>query len=62
MLCLVDYLGFRVVAMTKVPLKPGPPAYGSNDGGATVFATVPELNNLMKAAATQLNLREHLAG
>lgn len=63
MLCLVDYLGFRVVAMTRLPLRPGaPPTYGSSDGGRTVHNSDPALSQKMQAAATQLNLCRHLAG
>ena len=63
MLCLVDYLGFRVVAMTRLPLRPGAaPAYGSNDGGNTVHNSDPELSRKMETAATQLNLCKHVAG
>jgi hypothetical protein len=59
---LVDYMGFRVMAMAELPITEdckSKPLYGSNDGGRTVRAADAKLNALMAATAAQLNLVEH---
>lgn len=40
--------GFRVVAMSVLPVDKTTIIYGSNDGGQTVFASNPKFNALMK--------------
>jgi hypothetical protein len=62
MIALLDYKGFRVIAMSVLPITKATLLYGSDDGGATVHAEDEELNRLMKAAARRLNLKGHTVG
>ncbi|PRP84060.1 hypothetical protein PROFUN_08522 [Planoprotostelium fungivorum] len=62
MMALVDYLGFRVVAMAVLPIDKTTLVYGSDDGGATVRDSDPELSSKMKLAAERLNLKGHVTG
>jgi len=41
---LIDYRGFRVVAMTVLPISPDTLVYGSVDGGKTVVNKDPHFN------------------
>jgi len=47
------------VAMSIVPIKPGSLKYGSDDGGKTIHADVPELNQKMEEVAKALNIKKH---
>ena len=62
MMTLVDYRGFRLIAMSHLPLKNESLIYGSKDAGLTVRASDPEFNGLMKKAGEKLNLAPHLCG
>ena len=62
MMTLVDYRGFRLIAMSLLPLKGESLIYGSKDAGLTVYASNPEFNGLMKKAGQKLNLAPHLCG
>lgn len=62
MVALIDYKGFRVIAMSVLPISKETLLYGSDDGGATVHADNEELNNLLRAAAKRLNLKGHTVG
>ena len=60
MLALVEYLGYRLLAMPILPLPSAvPPLLGSSDAGRTVFASEEELNSLMRSAAAELHLAAH---
>lgn len=57
LLCIVDYMGFRLIAMSTLPIKGRSSLlYGSMDGGRTV-ATSPETLDLTKKLANKLNLK-----
>jgi hypothetical protein len=59
LLCIVDYMGFRLIAMSTLPISGrGSLLYGSMDGGKSV-ATSPETLELTKKLAAKLNLKEH---
>jgi len=47
--------GFRVVAMSVVPVDKTTIIYGSHDGGQTVFASNPKFNALMKMVCNNIN-------
>eukprot|EP01126_Amoeba_proteus_P046132 TRINITY_DN5198_c0_g1_i5.p1 TRINITY_DN5198_c0_g1~~TRINITY_DN5198_c0_g1_i5.p1 ORF type:complete len:429 (+),score=94.60 TRINITY_DN5198_c0_g1_i5:1108-2394(+) len=59
LLCLIHYKGFCLMAVNKLPIGADTLKYGSGDGGKTVHASIPKLNNLMKEAGTRLNLAPH---
>jgi hypothetical protein len=59
LLCIIDYLGFRLIAMSTLPIKGRASLiYGSMDGGKTVM-TSPETVELTRAMGKKLNLKEH---
>ena len=62
MMTLVDYRGFRLIAMSLLPIQGDSLIYGSKDAGLTVHASDPEFNGLMKKAGQELNLAPHLCG
>lgn len=57
---LIDYRGFRLIAMPWLPITKSTIAYGSDDGGKTAHADIGELNELMKRAGKYLRLKPHL--
>ena len=62
MMALVDYRGFRLIAMSVLPIKGKSLIYGSKDAGATVYASNEQFNQLMAQAGKKLNLAPHLCG
>jgi len=48
LMALIDYRGFRVVAMSVLPVTVRSLVYGSRDAGVTVYAKNTALNSLMK--------------
>eukprot|EP01130_Rhizamoeba_saxonica_P005569 TRINITY_DN2221_c0_g1_i2.p1 TRINITY_DN2221_c0_g1~~TRINITY_DN2221_c0_g1_i2.p1 ORF type:complete len:1736 (-),score=335.94 TRINITY_DN2221_c0_g1_i2:57-5264(-) len=63
LMALIDYRGFRLIAISWLsPLHKHSLVYGSDDGGATVYAEIPELNEQMEIAGKMLNLEPHLVG
>jgi hypothetical protein len=63
MMALVDYRGFRLIAMSYLPIEgENSLIYGSKDAGVTVYSTEPAFNKLMESAGRQLNLCRHLCG
>jgi hypothetical protein len=57
-----QYKGYRVTALSFLPLTNAKFVYGSKDAGMTVMAESDVANELMKKAAKKLNLKPHLAG
>ena len=77
LMALIDYKGFRVIAMSILPINSKTIKYGkyngvhhtvpnrglgSSDAGTNVHCDVPELNEKMDRAATILNLKKHVIG
>eukprot|EP01091_Cochliopodium_minus_P013369 TRINITY_DN4293_c0_g1_i1.p1 TRINITY_DN4293_c0_g1~~TRINITY_DN4293_c0_g1_i1.p1 ORF type:complete len:537 (-),score=110.57 TRINITY_DN4293_c0_g1_i1:953-2563(-) len=60
LICVIDYLGFRLIAMSILPLQTL--VYGSQDGGRTVFTSDSNFNDIMESVGKKMNLKEHLAG
>lgn len=60
LMCLIDYRGHRLIASSLLPISKDTLVYGSSDGGRTVRADVPELNQLMEKVAQILNLKGNL--
>ena len=56
---LIEFRGFRVLAMSILPISNTTICYGSRDGGKTVHKSISSFNKKMKEAATRLNLRGH---
>jgi len=62
MIALVDYLGFRLIVMSLLPVDKETIIYGTADGGFTIHADDSHFNNMMEIAATRLNLESHRCG
>ncbi|MDP2438905.1 MAG: hypothetical protein Q8P67_24430, partial [archaeon] len=60
--CGVDWLGRRLFCQALLPLSTDTLAYGSADGGMTVFDSSPAFQSLAMNIATRLNLAPHLVG
>lgn len=61
----VDFKGFRLSCHSVINGLIGAKntlAYGSKDGGSTVYTSDDKLNRIMAAAAEKLNLAEHTVG
>ncbi|PRP86399.1 hypothetical protein PROFUN_05318 [Planoprotostelium fungivorum] len=62
MMALVDYKGYRVIALAILPIDKGTLRYGSDDGGMNVHAEDEELNEKMELAGKRLGLCGHVTG
>ena len=61
-MALVDYRGFRVIAISYLPISHHTLVYGSNDGGQTIHCKNPQMNRMMQRAADILNIQPHMCG
>ena len=61
-MAVIDYRGFRIQAISQLPITKSSIVYGSNDGGKTVHNSDIELDNKIKQAATKIGLKSHLVG
>jgi len=62
LMALVDFLGFRVIAMSVLPLRPTSLVYGTRDGGNTVHCVDPRMRGQMAKMCTRFNLQPHYVG
>jgi hypothetical protein len=60
LMALVDYLGFRLTALSVLPIRKDTIVYGSCDAGKTVHAASRRLTRKMNEAADVLNLKKHM--
>jgi hypothetical protein len=56
-MAFIDYRGWRLQAVSVLPISGSSLVYGSADGGRNVLKTKEEINLLMKEAGRQLNLK-----
>jgi len=56
---LVTYLGYRLIAVSIVPVGRDTLVYGSDNQGKVVHASEPKVNELMRQVGLALNLRGH---
>ena len=54
---LIDYRGFRLSAMSLLPINHGTLVYGSDDGGTTTVHRDASVENLMKTVGKTLHLK-----
>lgn len=59
---MVDYLGFRLVATSLLPIDSSTLRYGSNDGGSMVRKDNNELNEMIERSMKKLGLAQHSSG
>ena len=62
LMAVIDYKGFRVVAVSLLPVGKGSLRYGSNDGGRVVHADDTTLNQSMKQLMEANFLKGHFVG
>ncbi len=62
LMSLVDYRGYRLVAMSLLPVNNSTLVYGTDDGGKTIKRTNLEFAGIMEEAGRRLKLRPHLCG
>jgi hypothetical protein len=62
LMALVDYRGFRLIAISFLPINERTLVYGTNDGGNTMHDKNAKMRQMMKRASEILNLAEHMAG
>jgi len=62
MQAIIDYRGFRLVAMPVLPLSKGKLVYGSPDAGKTVRTDDAVFVERMRVLAKQLHLKPHMVG
>ena len=60
---LVDYRGFRLIAMSILPIRGSQTIiYGSDDYGHTIYNDDPTMESLVKKGAKMMNIKEHKCG
>ena len=62
LMAFIDYRGFRLTAVSILPLNSSSLIYGSSDAGNTVHTDDPAFNALMEQIGGRLNLKGHLVG
>ncbi|GAM25978.1 hypothetical protein SAMD00019534_091530 [Acytostelium subglobosum LB1] len=62
LMCLIDSYGYRLIAISVLPIKKDTLIYGSSDGGNTMHNDVDEVNEMMEKVCKKMNLKGHLAG
>jgi hypothetical protein len=62
LMALVDYRGFRLIAMSILPIDRDTIVYGSADAGTHVHSSNERVNRRMLSAAHALNLKPHMVG
>eukprot|EP01119_Soliformovum_irregulare_P021321 TRINITY_DN7074_c0_g1_i2.p1 TRINITY_DN7074_c0_g1~~TRINITY_DN7074_c0_g1_i2.p1 ORF type:complete len:833 (+),score=208.66 TRINITY_DN7074_c0_g1_i2:91-2589(+) len=62
LMCLVDYRGYRLIAMSVLPISDDTIIYGSCDAGKTVHAKDSNFNRMMWKASSKLNIKPHRVG
>jgi hypothetical protein len=55
-------VGFRLIAMSLLPLTANTLVYGSSDGGNTVHDDDVEMRKLMSVTSFKLRIKPHVAG
>lgn len=60
LMALIDYRGFKLLAVSLLPIGKDTLVYGSDDAAATVHSDVDEVNNTMRELAKALNLKRHI--
>jgi len=62
LMALVDFLGFRLIAMSVLPIDNQSIVYGTADGGRSFHTSNRSFRRIMRSASRMLNLREHCCG
>jgi len=59
LMAMIDFRGFRLAAMSLLPISQKTIRYGSSDGGKTIHNDIVEIHKLMKEVGGSLNLAIH---
>lgn len=59
LLCAIDHLGFRLLAVAKLPISADTLVRGSSDAGASLSNSDTHCRDAMKTIAQMLNLKSH---
>jgi hypothetical protein len=59
LMALIRFRGQTILAESIIPVGNDSLIYGSRDGGVTIFAENPDMNEKMRLAAKHLNLKAH---
>ena len=59
LMSIIDFRGFRLIAMSILPIDKSTIRYGTADGGKTIHASDDVMNQKMKTVARILNLKGH---
>ena len=62
LMAYIDYRGFRLVAVSLLPISSKTIIYGSSDAGRTVHSSDEHFNELMKTTGNLLNVKGHKVG
>ena len=62
LMCIVDFRGYRVLAMAVLPISSSTLRYGSSDGGKHVHDDDQEMARAIKQLANVLGLKKHRVG
>lgn len=62
LMALIDFKGFRLIAMTQLPISKETLCVGSSDGGQTIADKSERLKEKLERLATSLNLQGHWIG
>jgi len=62
LMAIVDYRGFRLIAISLLPIHSLSLVYGTNDAGETVYNSSRTFNRFMQRAAKRMRLAPHWCG
>eukprot|EP01087_Luapelamoeba_hula_P022308 TRINITY_DN795_c0_g1_i9.p1 TRINITY_DN795_c0_g1~~TRINITY_DN795_c0_g1_i9.p1 ORF type:complete len:2194 (+),score=429.59 TRINITY_DN795_c0_g1_i9:34-6615(+) len=62
LMALIDYMGYRLIAVSVLPVNNSTLKYGSADAGVTARADDKQVNRLMKKAGKYIGLKAHVVG
>lgn len=62
MMAIIDYRGFRLVAMSILPISATTLVYGSNDAGLTMHDDLAAVSGMMARAGKLINIKAHICG
>ncbi|EFA75197.1 hypothetical protein PPL_11271 [Heterostelium album PN500] len=62
LMAIIDYGGYRLLAISNLPITKKSIVYGSNDGGKTIHNSDPVIEKEMERLAGIMNIKGHMVG
>ncbi|EFA75195.1 hypothetical protein PPL_11269 [Heterostelium album PN500] len=62
LMAIIDYRGYRLLAISNLPITKKSIVYGSNDGGKTIHNSDPIIEKEMERLAAIMNTKGHMVG